>query len=142
MPRAVTTEDESDFSKRLLKNIPSEIVGTYIAINGILTANPENPKPAWIAWAVFFVLLVLCPLWLRYGQDVRKVWQLVLSTIAFVIWAMTLPGAFSSIPNMSLYGGILVIVFSGIVAPMFAKKYPKQEGGQSAGRDSVTAPSG
>jgi hypothetical protein len=126
MPRAVTTQDESDFSKRLLKNIPSEIVGTYIAINGILTGNPENPTPAWISWVIFGVLLGLCPLWLRYGQDVRKVWQLVVSTIAFVVWAMTLPGAFTSIPHASMLGGVLVLIFSGIVAPLVAKTYPKQ----------------
>jgi hypothetical protein len=126
MPRAVTTQDESDFSKRLLKSIPSEIVGTYIAINGLLTGNPENPAPASISWAVFAVLLGLCPIWLRFGQDVRKVWQLVVSTIAFVIWAMTLPGAFSSIPHAPMLGGVLIIIFSGIVAPLVAKSYPKQ----------------
>jgi|GEM_PF-5336800 len=35
--------DESEYSKRLLKNIPSEIVGAYLAINAMLNANPETP---------------------------------------------------------------------------------------------------
>src|SRR3970282_987345 len=98
-------------NKRLLKHIPSEIVGVYIAINGMLAANPKYPN--WLGWVIFVALLALCPLWLRFGQDVRKVWQLVMSTIAFVIWAMTVPGAFDVVPYAATIGGALIIIYSG-----------------------------
>lgn len=124
MARAIMVNDESEYSKRLLKNIPSEIVGAYLAINAMLNANPETP--IWLSWSIFGVLLVLCPIWLRFGQDVRKAWQLVLSTIAFVIWTMTLPGAFEDVPYAASIGGALIIIFSGIIAPMVSKRLPKQ----------------
>lgn len=123
MARAITRQDESEYSKRLLKNIPSEILGAYVAINGMLSASPT---PNWLYWIIFGVLLVLTPLWLRFGQEVKQVWQLVLSTIAFLIWAMTVPGAFDVVPYAATIGGALVIIYSGIVAPMISKGRPKQ----------------
>lgn len=124
MARAITTQDETEYSKRLLKHIPSEIIGVYIAINGLLAANPETPN--WLSWVIFVILLVLCPLWLRFGQDVKKTWQLVISTVAFAIWAMTLPGAFDVVPYAATLGGALLILYSGIVAPIVSKNTPKQ----------------
>lgn len=96
----------------------------YIAINGMLAANPKYPN--WLGWVIFVALLALCPLWLRFGQDVRKVWQLVMSTIAFVIWAMTVPGAFDVVPYAATIGGALIIIYSGVIAPMVSKNSPKQ----------------
>ena len=124
MARAITQQDEEEYSKRLLKNIPSEIIGVYLAINGMLAANAQTP--GWVYWIIFGALLVLCPLWLKYGQNVKQTWQLVLSTIAFVIWAMTVPGAFGAVPYAATIGGALVIIFTGIVAPMVSKTTPKQ----------------
>lgn len=124
MARAITQENESEYAKRLLKNIPSEFVGAYIAINGLLSAAAT---PNWIAWIIFGVLLILCPIWLRFGQDVKKAWQLVLSTVAFIIWAMTVPGAFDVVPFAATIGGALVIIYSGIVAPLASKNLPKQQ---------------
>ena len=44
MARAITRQNESEYSKMLLKNIPTEIIGCYVSINGLLSANPENPN--------------------------------------------------------------------------------------------------
>ncbi len=60
------------------------------------------------------------------GLSEKQVWQLVLSTIAFLIWAMTVPGAFDVVPYAATIGGALVIIYSGIVAPMISKSRPKQ----------------
>ena len=124
MARAITQQDEAEYSKRLLKNIPSEIVGAYIAINGMLASNPQNPN--WLSWIIFISLLILCPFWLRFGQNVKQTWQLVMSTVAFVIWAMTVPGAFDIVPYAASVGGALLIIHSGIIAPMVSKNSPKQ----------------
>ncbi len=126
MSRAITIQNEDEYNKRILKNIPSEIVGAYLAISGFLAANADTPL--WLYWLFFIMLLILCPLWLRFGQNVRKTWQLVLSTIAFPIWVMTLPGPFDIVPYASTIGGALVIVWSFVVAPMISKNMPKQAG--------------
>lgn len=42
------------------------------------------------------------------------------------IWTMTLPGAFADVPHATGIGGALIIIFSGIVAPMISKRQPKQ----------------
>jgi hypothetical protein len=125
MARAITTQDEEEYSKRLLKNIPSEIVGVYLALTGMLAANAQTPN--WVYWIIFGALLAVCPLWLRYGQNVKTTWQLVMSTAAFVIWAMTIPGAFDIVPYAATIGGALLIIHSGLIAPMVSKNRPKQE---------------
>ncbi|HEX7079404.1 MAG TPA: hypothetical protein VF329_00115 [Gammaproteobacteria bacterium] len=124
MARAITQQDEQEYSKRLLKNIPSEIIGVYLALNGMLAANAQTPN--WVYWVIFGVLLVLCPVWLRYGQDVKQGWQLIITTIAFVIWAMTTPGAFDVVPYSATIGGALVIIYTGIIAPIVSKRAPKK----------------
>lgn len=124
MARAITRQNESEYSKMLLKNIPTEIIGCYVSINGLLSANPENPN--WLGWVIFGVLLILTPIWLRFGQEVKQFWQLALSTGAFIVWAMTMPGAFDVVPYAASIGGALVIIYSGVVAPMVSKNRPKQ----------------
>lgn len=125
MARAITRQDEDSFRERLLKHIPSEIIGVYLAVNGMLSGN-EN-TPSWIYWIIFGVLVILCPIWLRFGQNVLKWWQLMMSTIAFIIWSMTMPGAWDIVPYAAVIGGALVVIYSGIIAPIVAKNTPKQQ---------------
>ena len=92
-----------------------------MAANGVITSM-ANP-PAWIMWVVFIICLGLTPLWLIYGQGVKSLAQNILAVVAFVLWVMTLSGGpFGVIPGYPpLLGSVLLIIFSGIVAPLVAK---------------------
>lgn len=119
MARPINQDDT--YRERLLKNVPTETIGTFMAANGVIM-SVENPA-VWLLWVVFVLCLGLTPLWLIYGQGVKNVIQNILAAVAFVLWVMTLPGGpFSSIPNYPpLAGSVLLIVFSGVVAPLVAK---------------------
>lgn len=115
MSRPINSSD--DYMSRLLKNIPSEIVGVYIAASGI----PVAQNSTWILWVIFALCLVATPFWLIFKQQVRSWPQIVLTSIAFVIWVMTLGGPFSSLwPEVTMLGSILLILFTGIFAPLIS----------------------
>lgn len=116
MSRSVNQND--DYMSRLLKNIPSEIVGVYIAASGVI---PADQKGGWMLWAVFAICLVCIPLWLYFMQEVKSWLQIILTLIAFIIWIMTLGGPFLALwPQVTLAGSILLILYTGLIAPILA----------------------
>ena len=119
MARPINQNDT--YRERLLKHLPTETLGTFMAANGVIMSM-DSP-PGWMLWVVFIICLGLTPLWLIYGQGVKSVAQNVLAAVAFVLWVMTLSGGpFGVIPGYPpLLGSVLLIIFSGIVAPLVAK---------------------
>ncbi len=114
MPR--TIEKDDDYLSRMLKHIPSELIGAYLAVGGIL-ASLEGSLLTVVNWVNFGFFLVATPFWLIYVARVTTVWQNVLSVIAFVFWVMTLVGGpFSFVPTA--IGSAAVVIFSAVLAPV------------------------
>jgi hypothetical protein len=118
MGRPVKETDK--YRERLLKNIPSEVLGVFVATNGIFLSMVESPAVA--QWLVFGVCLVATPFWLYFFQDVKGPAQIVMATLAFVVWVMSIEGPFTSIEGYQTYiGSISVILLSGLIAPIVTK---------------------
>lgn len=119
MPRAIDSGDK--YRDRLLKHIPSEVLGVYLAASGLVTSL-ETP-PIWLLWVLFGVGLVATPLWLIFFMGVKSALQNVLAGVSFVIWVMTLPGGpFDRIDGYETsIGSVALIVFTGLVAPLLGK---------------------
>jgi hypothetical protein len=119
MARAINIEDT--YRERMLKSVPSEVIGAYLAANGLLMSVPD--PAAWAKWVLFLLCVILTPLWLIFFQEVKSVLQNVLSTVSFLVWGMTVPdGAFSTISGYHpVYGSVLIILFSGLIAPLLGK---------------------
>lgn len=83
-----------DYRSRLVKYIPTEIIALYLTLAGVLATVPEDQKPPWIVWAVFFILLLLTPLYLSKMEGVKKQQQLIISTACFFVWVFGLGGPF------------------------------------------------
>jgi hypothetical protein len=104
---------------RVAKYIPGEIVALYIGAAGILkTVGKEDARlvPP-VYWGIFLICLVLTPIYLSRtalkGQPKRI--HLIVSTVAFVVWAYALGG----LPDlMSWYrswlGSLGLLAFSAI----------------------------
>jgi len=117
MAREINTGD--NYRDRLLKLIPSELLGTYMAVNAALISMDPSTMSTVLLWVVFGICLAATPLWLWFGQGVRKVLQIVLTSIAFVIWVMTVSGPFTTIPGYKPFiGTVFLILFSGLIAPL------------------------
>ena len=120
---ARTPQDKADaFTDRLLKYIPTEVVALYVTLDGLSRAAPPNvPKQA-LLWIVFFVLLVGTWFYLRRVQAVKKVEQLIISTLAFAVWVFSLGGPFAAYPWWSPFLGTMLLPLYTFVIPIFQPK--------------------
>jgi hypothetical protein len=97
---AATTKD--DYLTRLVKYIPSEIVGLYAAAAGVVPKVEDKPDPA--IWWVFVGCAVATPIYLFIAtKDTPKkkgpLWvQVTLGTIAFPVWVFAMGGPFVLLP--------------------------------------------
>ena len=117
---------------KLLKLIPTEIIAAYMAVHGIFQGQVIELGGAdvtrFVGWTVFFVLLVLTPLYLAKIHSVRGKTQLVLTTLSFVVWVYTLGGPFQMVGWYQPQIASCVLVLWTLVVPLFIES-PK---GQTA----------
>jgi hypothetical protein len=120
------------YSDKLVKLIPSEIIGAYMVLSNILgyTAGSmqasviqkpvtENDLKPVLLQIVFFVLLVLTPVYLRKISKVKNVSQLIVTTMSFVIWVYTLGGPFAVWGIYYSIIGSVVLVLWSVIIPLF-----------------------
>lgn len=97
MARTVNRAD--DYLTKVLKNIPSEIVMAYVALDGVLrTSYQHNARTLSSAlWIIALALTALTPLWLWRVMRVRSRAQLTVSTLSVLVWLFAIGGPFASI---------------------------------------------
>jgi hypothetical protein len=114
-----------DYAERITKYIPGEILAGYLAINGILASvtGAQEDLRRWVYILMFALCLVLTPIYFSLvarSKQPKKL-QMILSTIAFVVWAYNLGGVFEVLKiYIPWLGAIFLIVFSlvsGALAP-------------------------
>ena len=105
----------NDFKDRLVKLIPSEIVTAYITIQGLISgaANPAG-KINTLLWIVITALIVLTPIYLIYVGRVKKIGQLIFTTIAFIIWVIVIGSPIKEILNYpaAFIGSIMLVLYT------------------------------
>jgi hypothetical protein len=105
-----------DFLARLVKYIPTEIVGLYVAAAGFVPQQ-ANHLPDPLLWWVFGACAVLTPVYLwRVTRDPIQgkgpLWiQIILGSVAFVVWVFALPGPFVLLPWYRANVASLVLLF-------------------------------
>lgn len=104
---------------RVLKYIPADIVGAWVAITGAIAgaATPETTA----LWIVFLALLVITPIWTwKQAKEPGKppaTTQILISTGSFLVWVFALGGPFATLSFYKpLYGSLTLIIYTLIVA--------------------------
>lgn len=111
------------YADRLMKYIPGEVVSLFILLNGLAANAPETIPRVPLQWGVFGILLVGTWFYLRRILHVTKWQQLVISTVAFVIWVFFLGGPFTSLSWYDqFYGTFLLPLYTFGVGLIEAKK--------------------
>ena len=92
MPRQIDKND--GFLKKLVKLIPSEIIGLYVFFQGVI------PKNLLASIVIISIATILTPLYIHVTikKDPKKVkkkqiklgYQLSISTISFIVWVFAL----------------------------------------------------
>jgi len=134
-PDSKTTDS---YFEKLVKYIPADIVGAYVAIAGILTENGN--QPLWLTWAVFGFLLILTPLYVCYiktdppGFSSSKCFHWLTACLAFTAWVFALGGPFAATFSWyHPYLGSIALILTTITIPVL-------EGQFYNGTDTTTPP--
>jgi MFS superfamily sulfate permease-like transporter len=120
------------YSDKLVKLIPSEIIGAYMVLSNILgytagnmqasalpkTITESDLKPV-LLQVVFFVLLILTPVYLKKISKVNNITQLIVTTFSFIIWVYTLGGPFIVWGIYYSIIGSVVLVLWSVIIPLF-----------------------
>lgn len=116
------------YIEQVVKYIPAEIVGGYVAINGFLVSLPEHmvQNALWIN-LVFCAILTIAYLWKLAKPGDAKTQQLIISFISFLLWAYAITGDSGIFGKQGLdiyysqLASVLLVAFS-MVAPLFTPK--------------------
>src|SRR5215468_647246 len=83
-----------DYLGRLLKYIPAELIGLYLAARGVVPATERNIDR--ILWIVAAMTWLLVPIYLYFATSRNRQtalwWQIVLGTLAFPVWLFAIGG--------------------------------------------------
>ncbi len=111
-------EFDSYFDKAV-KYIPADIVAAWVAVTGLVSSARDVPRQA-ILWVAFGIGLLLTAWWTwkQAAAPGRRppVTQAVISTGAFAVWVFALGGPFQHVPGQPLYGSLLLILYTLVVA--------------------------
>jgi hypothetical protein len=116
MPR--TIRNENVYLTKLLKLIPSEIIATYLFVQGII---PESDYKIELT-IVSAILLIATPFYLRKFQNVNTIRQIIISTISFIVWLFTFGHTFQAWISYPEYYGSVVLALWTLLAPLFMKR--------------------
>lgn len=122
--RGLRSNDEAfkDYLSRLLKLIPSEIVGLYMVGSGFI---PEDQHVGAVVWAVFcFAMLIASRIYGTSDSAQNLPPQpvpIVLACVAFMVWIYWLGGPFTAYHMHVGWVGSLLVLAVSFIAPIFYK---------------------
>jgi hypothetical protein len=106
---------EDKYKDRLLKYIPAEVVTLYLTLTALL--GTARVQPWWLGWLILAVGIVATWYYLRYPLEVKDRKQLIISCVAFVVWAFALGGPFKDLSWYNpVHGGLLLTVYTFFIA--------------------------
>ena len=119
-PAGVTPPVEFDsYFDKAVKYIPADIVAAWVAVTGLVSSARDVPRQT-ILWVAFGIGLLVTALWTwkQAAAPGRRppVTQAIISTGAFGVWVFALGGPFQHVPGREVYGSLLLILYTLVVA--------------------------
>lgn len=123
-PNGVETSVDTYFD-RIIKYIPTDIVGGWVAVTGLINSGGQNVRVDILLWIGFVAGIVLTALWTLKQTSVPKkkpaITQTMVATVSFIIWVFALGGPFVYMDfYQPLYGSLLLIFYNlaiGLITP-------------------------
>jgi hypothetical protein len=113
----------ADYGERVAKYVPAEIIAAYLALLPIVLGDAADgtTKRTTLLAIVFGACLVLTPLYLsRFVEAGKPKWMhLIVSTVAFVVWAYAIGGFFTDIGWYDKAAAAILITFFSLVSGLF-----------------------
>jgi hypothetical protein len=108
------TPAPDDYSSRLVKYIPAEVITLYVTLNTIILGTGDDHQL--LLWSVALFGMIATPIYLYRIGGVRDLRQLGVSTGAYVVWVFALGGPFTTTNWYDpLYGAILLPTYTFVI---------------------------
>jgi len=115
--------------KQITDNIPSEVLGTYLVVIGLVASSVASVQ--WILYAIF-VLLAALAVWAATSAKARREGarsnppplRMLVAAVSFAVWAAAFPGSvFNTLgwysPELGSAALVVVAFALGLLAPSF-----------------------
>lgn len=114
--KAAPAAGGDNYSDKLLKLIPGEVIGVYLSMVTILKHSKDEVAP-FVPWLVFVFGIAATWFYLRVTLKVEHTRQLMLSVLSFCVWAFTIGVPFDQQPWYNgTYAGLMLVAFT-FIAP-------------------------
>ncbi len=104
---------------KVVKYIPADIVGAWVAVTGLVSSAGGSDRQS-VLWVAFGIGLILTAWWTLKQTALPgrppAITQAIISTSAFAVWVFALGGPFQHVPGQQLYGSLLLILYTLVVA--------------------------
>ena len=110
---------ENPYQTKLLKLIPSEIIAAYLIIAGFIPAGYVHSKV--LLTIITAVLLILVPLYLIRLQGVKGPFQIVFTSLSFLVWVYSIGGPFVFYGIHEAVIGSSILVIWTLLIPLVIK---------------------
>ena len=111
--------DVDTYFDKVVKYIPADIVAAWVAVTGLISSARDIPRQT-ILWVAFGIGLILTAWWTwkQAALPGRRppATQAIVSTGAFAVWVFALGGPFQHVPGREVYGSLLLILYTLVVA--------------------------
>lgn len=130
--------DQNPYQDKLLKLIPTEIVGAYMFLSGVVSGGPESAANTgskiddYLLYIVFFALFAFTPLYLWRVSGVTNIAQIIVTSISYLVWVYTLGGPFSIWGIYSPAAGSVFLVLWTLAMPLLVPSNPNPTPSQPA----------
>lgn len=123
-------EAKDEYFDRLLKYIPADVVGLWLAGNGLIQSQAGDARIGAL-WLLFVIGFVLTAVWTkRLTQESGKataLQQIALSCVSFFVWVFAIGGPFAELPfYQPFYGSFLLLIYTSTVPLFPAPPTPQQ----------------
>jgi len=105
---------QDNYLERLFKYIPSEIILLYITCEKVILSQSQIPMNLY--WLIAGFCFIINPLYLFFVVKVKKVTQIIISTLSFAVWVFAIGGPFSFMRwYKPIYGAITLPIFTFLI---------------------------
>jgi hypothetical protein len=99
------------WNDRIVKFIPVEAVGMYLALDGLIRSGNSDPMSRRIMLAIALgVSLLFTVVYLKKIQKIRRQSQIAVSIVALIAWVFALGGCFQTFAFYSPWQGTAVLI--------------------------------
>jgi hypothetical protein len=115
--------DTTSYSDSLIKLIPSEFIAAYLAIhNTVISTELPEEKIHYILLVCGAILLLFQPFYLSKALNVKNISQIIMSSICFIVWVISLGGVLDFYEwYVPVYSTLAIILWTTI-SPLLVSK--------------------